>query len=416
MPVPLIKNKAEKIVPKMAVVRLGIKNSKDGKNTYPQNVPYFVLNSDPKNKDDPMNSLIKHAGEKPKIISGVVFESDDPEQVYPHYYMMYKSLNPGETNPEKMKNYLVCKGTGMSEDGKPGYAYWFDPNTTPISGLIPLDEECKQKINNEINELRSRLKNNFETEESPQYLENEIEAKTAVLHGKIKLRKCFGEQCPNFKECGLLMTLHFKVPEASVIGQFVLHTKSKTNVMSVLSELAEIRKYTNGRIRFIPMQLERYTKQLPYQDPITNKQKFSEQHLFKIKLSSESKDRIQLAFKNQTKKLYIDPTQIEDVVLLPGVPASCTSIPCELVNSEEEIALSNQIKEEEINATNNVFQEKQNWINDKEISDLMDEFSRCEGREFLPGNRKAFAAKFENKEDLIKSLKERIIRYNTNEV
>lgn len=416
MPVTLIKNKAERIVPRMGVVRLGIKKKSQNDKTYPQNCPYFVLNPDPENRDDPINSLIKHTGkEKPKVITGVVFESDDPEEVYPHYYMMYKSLNPGETNPEKMKNSLVCKGTGLSEDGTPGNAYWYDLNHDPVSGLVPLDEKLKQKLQSEIDELRYRLKNNYENEESPQYLKNEIEAKTGILSKKVKLRKCFGEQCPNFKECGLLMSLNFKVPEASVTGQFVIHTKSKTNIMSVLSELAEIRKYTNRRIRFIPMQIERYTKQIKYIDSKDNTQKFSEQHLFRIKLSSESKERIQLAFKNQTKKLYIDPTnQAEDAtILLPGVHHSHQSIPCELVNSEEEIELGNEMKRG--TNKNDVIDEKNKWIEDEEVSSLMDSFAKLEGRDFLVGNRKAFAAKFNTKDGLIHKLNEMISRYNINE-
>ncbi len=414
MPVTLIKNKAERIVPRMAVVRLGIKKSKEN-SSYPQNVPYFVLNPDPQNKDDPINSLINHTGkEKPKVITGVVFESDDPEEVYPHYYMMYKSLNPGETNPEKMKNYLVCKGTGLTEEGTPGNAYWYDLNHEPKSGLVPLTEDLKIKLQTEIEELRYRLKNNFENEESPQYLKNEIEAKTGILNKKVKLRQCFGEQCPNFKECGLLMTLNFKVPEASVTGQFVIHTKSKANIMSVLSELAEIRKYTNKRIKFIPMQIERYTKQMKYIDPKDKTQKFSEQHLFKIKLSSESKERIQLAFKNQAKKLYIDPTcQTEDAILLPGVHPAHQSIPCELVNTEEEIELGNKMQMEE--KINEVINEKNEWINDSEISLLMDNLAKFEGREFLIGHRKAFAAKFKTKDELILKLKDLISRYDNNE-
>ena len=103
-------------VPRLGIIRLGVKVEKPGKNPYPQATDYFVV-------PDEIKDIV---GDRPKELS-IMFPSNDLEDVAPQYLRCY-----GQTHG------LVCWGDGESSRRK------VDTHTGDIAGRDTKDWEWRE--------------------------------------------------------------------------------------------------------------------------------------------------------------------------------------------------------------------------------------------------------------------------------
>ena len=189
-------------------IRLGVKEEVRPGVSKPVNVEYFVL------KDAP--DVADVYGDEPSEID-VIFPTNDVEHIIPTWLKLYaggQRKSDGSTTPGR----LLCRGDGPDSVGNPGRAVHY--------------------------------------------------AKRDMITGVVPTRECHGQNCPDYKDakgrqlCYQNMQVLCFIPRVSMMGIYLINTRSWHSITSFHNMVNWVRTVNNGKIAGVPFKIVRRPREI----------------------------------------------------------------------------------------------------------------------------------------------------------